>query len=136
MANIQISENRQLIEQLEIALSTQANLYRILLEKMEAKDKTIELLQIENQQKCNEKLELQQKLDDSEDEKLELQQKLDDSEDEKLELQQKLDDSEDEKLELQHKIDSLEDENLELRQRVDPFSPDCLSIEDSSDEEY
>jgi hypothetical protein len=42
----------------------------------------------------------------------------------------------DEKLELQHKINSLEDENLELRQRVDPFSPDCLSIEDSSDEEY
>ena len=122
MANILLSENRQLIEQLEIALSTQANLYRILLEKMEAKDKTIELLQIENQQKCNEKLELQQKLDDSEDEKLELQQKLDDSEDEKLELQ--------------HKIDSLEDENRELRQRVDPFSPDCLSIEDSFDEEY
>jgi predicted nuclease with TOPRIM domain len=122
MANILISENRQLIEQLEIALSTQANLYRILLEKMEAKDKTIELLQIENQQKCNEKLELQQKLDDSEDEKLELQQKLDDSEDEKLELQQK--------------IDSLEDENFELRQRVDPYSPDCLSIEDSLDEEY
>lgn len=108
MANILISENRQLIEQLEIALSTQANLYRILLEKMEAKDKTIELLQIENQQKCNEKLEQQQKLDDSEDEKLELQ----------------------------HKINSLEDENLELRQRVDPFSPDCLSIEDSLDEEY
>jgi len=108
MANIQIAENRQLIEQLEIALSTQANLYRILLEKIEAKDKTIELLQIENQQKCKENLELQQKLDDSEDEKLELQ----------------------------HKIDSLEDENRELRQRVDPFSPDCLSIEDSFEEEY
>jgi chromosome segregation ATPase len=122
MANILISENRQLIEQLEIALSTQANLYRILLEKMEAKDKTIELLQIENQQKCNEKLELQQKLDDSEDEKLELQQKLDDSEDKKLELQ--------------HKIDSLEDQNRELRQRVDPFSADGLSIEDSFYEEY
>jgi predicted nuclease with TOPRIM domain len=122
MANIQIAENRQLSELLEIALSTQANLNRMLLEKIEAKDKTIELLQIENQQKCNEKLELQQKLDDSEDEKLELQQKLDDSEDEKLELQQK--------------IDSLEDENLELRQRVDPFSPDGLSIEDSFEEEY
>ncbi|MEG4351004.1 hypothetical protein QUA74_14790 [Microcoleus sp. LAD1_D3] len=108
MANIQIAENRQLSELLEKALSTQANLNRILLEKIEAKDKTIELLQIENQQKCNEKLELQQKLDDSEDEKLELQ----------------------------HKIDSLEDENLELRQRVDPYSPDCLSIEDSCDEEY
>ena len=108
MANIQIAENRPLSELLEIALSTQANLYRILLEKLEAKDKTIELLQMENQQKCNEKLELQQKLDDSEDEKLELQQK----------------------------IDSLEDENLELRQRVDPYSPDCLSIEDSLDEEY
>ena len=122
MANIQIAENRQLIEQLEIALSTQANLYRILLEKIEAKDKTIELLQIENLQKCNEKLELQQKLDDSEQEKLELQEKLDNSEDEKLELQ--------------HKIDSLEDENRELRQRVDPFSPDGLSIEDSFEEEY
>ena len=122
MANIQIAENRPLSELLEIALSTQANLNRILLEKIEAKDKTIELLQIENQQKCNEKLELQQKLDDSEDEKLELQEKLDNSEDEKLELQ--------------HKIDSLEDENLELRQRVDPYSPDCLSIEDSFDEEY
>ena len=108
MANIQIAENRQLSELVEIALSTQANLYRILLEKIEAKDKTIELLQMENQQKCNEKFELQHKLDDSEDEKLELQQK----------------------------IDSLEDENLELRQRVDPYSPDCLSIEDSLDEEY
>lgn len=108
MANIQIAENRQLSELLEIALSTQANLNRILLEKIEAKDKTIELLQIENQQKCNEKLELQEKLDDSEEEKLELQ----------------------------HKIDLLEDENRELRQRVDPFSPDCLSIEDSFDEEY
>ena len=108
MANIQIAENRQLSELLEIALSTQANLNPILLEKIEAKDKTIELLQIENQQKCNEKLELQQKLDDSEDEKLELQQK----------------------------IDSLEDENLELRQRVDPFSRDGLSIEDSFEEEY
>jgi len=85
MANIQIAENRPLSELLEIALSTQANLNRILLEKIEAKDKTIELLQIENQQKCNEKLELQEKLDDSEDEKLELQEKLDDSEDEKLE---------------------------------------------------
>jgi t-SNARE complex subunit (syntaxin) len=53
-----------------------------------------------------------------------------------LELQQKLDDSEDENLELQEKVNSLKDENLELRQRVDPFSPDCLSIEDSSDEEY
>jgi predicted nuclease with TOPRIM domain len=122
MANIQISENRQLSELFEIALSTIANSKRILLEKIEAKDKTIELLQMENQQKCNEKLELQQKLDDSEDEKLELQQKLDDSEDEKLALQ--------------HKIDSLEDENRELRQRVDPFSPDCLSIEDSFDEQY
>ena len=108
MANIQISENRQLSELFEIALSTIANSKRILLEKIEAKDKTIELLQMENQQKCTEKLELQQKLDDSEDEKLELQ----------------------------HKIDSLEDENLELRQRVDPYSPDCLSIEDSFDEEY
>lgn len=108
MVNIQIAENRPLSELLEIALSTQANLNRILLEKIEAKDKTIELLQNENQQKCNEKLELQQKLDDSEDEKLELQ----------------------------HKIDSLEDENRELRQRVDPFSPDGLSIEDSFDEEY
>lgn len=39
MANILISENRQLIEQLEIALSTQENLYRILLEE---KDETIE----------------------------------------------------------------------------------------------
>jgi len=108
MANIQIAENRPLSELVEIALSTQANLNRILLEKIEAKDKTIELLQIENQQKCNENLELQQERDDLQDENLELQQE----------------------------VDSLKDENLELRQRVDPFSPDCLSIEDSFDEEY
>ena len=41
MANILISENRQLIEQLEIAHSTQENLYRILLEEKEAQDETI-----------------------------------------------------------------------------------------------
>ncbi|MEG4802430.1 hypothetical protein QUB63_15110 [Microcoleus sp. ARI1-B5] len=108
MANILISENRQLTEQLKIAHSTQANLIRILLEEIEAKDKTIELLQIENQQKCNEKFELQQKLDDSEHEKLELQ----------------------------YKVDSLEDRNLELQQLANPCSPDCLSIEDSFYEKY
>ena len=115
MANILICENRQLIEQLEIALSTQANLYRILLEKMEAKDTIIELLQIEIQQ---------------------IQCKLSYLGNENLELQQKLDDSEDEKLELQYKVDSLEDRNLELRQLANPCSPDCLSIEDYFDEEY
>lgn len=115
MANIQISENRQLSEQFEIALSTQANLNRILLEKMEAKDTIIELLQIEIQQ---------------------IQCKLSYLGNENLELQQKLDDSEDEKLELQYKVDSLEDRNLELRQLANPYSPDCLSIEDSFDEEY
>ncbi|MEG3894058.1 MULTISPECIES: hypothetical protein [unclassified Microcoleus] len=115
MANILISENRQLIEQLEIALSTQANLYRILLEKMEAKDKTIELLQIENQQ---------------------IKGKLSYLDHENLELQQERDELQDENLELQQKVDSLEDRNLELRQRVDPCSPDGLSIEDSFDDEY
>ena len=108
MANIQISENRQLSELFEIALSAIANLFRTLLTKIETKDKTIELLQIENQQKCKENLELQHKVDYLQDENQELQ----------------------------HKVDSLEEENLELRQRVDPYSPDCLSIEDSSDEEY
>ncbi|MFM9267842.1 hypothetical protein [Tychonema sp. BBK16] len=115
MANIQISENRQLSEQLEIALSTQANLNRILLEKMEAKDTIIELLQIEVQQ---------------------IKGKLTYLANENLEMQQERDDLQDENLELQQEVDSLKDENLELRQRVDPFSPDCLSIEDSFDEEY
>ncbi|NJK77072.1 MAG: hypothetical protein HC786_20120 [Richelia sp. CSU_2_1] len=149
MANILISENRQFTEQLKIAHSTQANLIRTLLEEREVKDKIIELLQIECQKRCNEKLELQQKLDDSEDEKLELQQKLDDSEDEKLELQQRLEDSEDEKFELQQEVnvlkeqkfelqqevDSLKDRNFELLQLANPCSPDCLSIEDSFWEE-
>ncbi|MFB8795518.1 MAG: hypothetical protein U7126_15155 [Microcoleus sp.] len=52
------------------------------------------------------------------------------------EMQQEQDDLQDENLELQQEVDSLKDENLELRQRVDPLSPDCLSIEDSFDEEY
>lgn len=108
MANILISENRQLIEQLEIALSTQANLYRILLERMEAKDTLIELLQIEKQQISYEKLELQEVRDNLQDENLELRQE----------------------------VDSLKDENLELRQLANPYSPDGLSIEDSLDEEY
>jgi len=108
MANIQISENRQLSELFEIALSAIANLFRTLLTKIETKDKTIELLQIENQQKCKENLELHQKLDDLQDENLELQQK----------------------------VDSLKDQNLELRQLPNSYSPDCLSIEDSFEEEY
>jgi predicted RNase H-like nuclease (RuvC/YqgF family) len=108
MANILISENRQLTEQLKIAHSTQANLICTLIEEIEAKENIIELLQIQNQQKCNENLELQQERDDLQDANQELQQE----------------------------VDSLKDENLELRQRVDFFSPDCLSIEDSWDEEY
>lgn len=61
MANILISENRQLIEQLEIALSTQANLYRILLEE---KDETIEEQRQELEAKDEKIEEQRQELDD------------------------------------------------------------------------
>lgn len=108
MANILISEDRQLIEQLELALSNQANLCRILLNRMEEKDTMIRLLQLENQQIGNEKLALKQERDNLQDENFELRQE----------------------------VDSLKDENLELRQLANPYSPDGLSIEDSFHDEY
>ncbi len=61
MANILISENRQLIEQLEIALSTQENLYRVLLEE---KDETIEEQRQELEAKDEKIEEQRQELDD------------------------------------------------------------------------
>ena len=108
MVNILISEDRQLIEQLEVALSTQEKLYRILLDRMEDKDTIIRLLKLENQQIANEKLELEQERDNLQEENFELRQE----------------------------IDSLKNENNELRQLANPYSPDGLSIEDSFHDEY